>query len=237
MSSVLNPLASVLGLLQPLLRDLLCALRSLERTLVWTDRRLTLWLWLGLLALSALLALLALVVPWSLVWMLIGRLVGLLLLGPHMFFVGRWVDRRQAAAAAREVVYDEANDAGRGALLDEVRAEVEAEHVAAEAAEKAAMEKRPEWMKIKQTYLKGNKYNMLMQLPKVPTQKFVGVPDPRRSRAWPVPKGGDTALVAPAGTSGSATTQMNMPSLRKPSLPNKPDRSSVEKAQRSKMLL
>ena len=56
--SALNPMASVLGVVQPLLRDLLCALRGLERVLVWTDRRLTLILALALaLALTLALAL------------------------------------------------------------------------------------------------------------------------------------------------------------------------------------
>ena len=82
---------------------------------------MTLWLWIGLLALSAVLAALALVVPWGLVFMCVCRLVGLLLLGPHMVWVGRWVDTKQAAAAAKEVAYDEADEQGRGALLEEVR--------------------------------------------------------------------------------------------------------------------
>ena len=41
---------------------------------------------------GALLAVAALLVPWEIVWMCVGRLVGLLLLGPHMIWVGRWED-------------------------------------------------------------------------------------------------------------------------------------------------
>ena len=55
--------------------------------LVWTDRRLTLWLWLGLLASSALLAILASFIPWGFVFGLIMRLVGLAIFGPHMIWV------------------------------------------------------------------------------------------------------------------------------------------------------
>lgn len=175
-STALNPMASVLGVVQPMLRDLLCALRGFERVLVWTDRRLTLWLWVGLLALSALLAALALVVPWGLVFTCIFRLVGLLLLGPHMIWVGRWADKKQAASAAKEAAHDEADEEGRKKLLDEVRAEVKAEEDAKEEKEKAQLEKRPQWMKDKHAYLKAKdqdgkalcKYNMLMQMPKVP---------------------------------------------------------------------
>ena len=44
---------------------------------------------------------------------------------------------------------------------------------------------------------------MLMHMPKVPSQKIVGVPDPARSRAEPVTTvGGGAALVAPAGVAG-----------------------------------
>ena len=45
---------------------------------------------------------------------------------------------------------------------------------------------------------------MLMQMPKVPSQKIIGVPDPARSRAEPVTTvgGGGAALVAPAGVAG-----------------------------------
>ena len=143
---------------------------------MWTDRRLTLWLWIGLLALSALLAALALVMPWGLVFTCICRLVGLLLLGPHMIWVGRWADKKQAASAAKEAAHDEADEEGRKKLLDEVRAEVKAEEDAKEEKEKAQLEKRPQWMKDKHAYLKAKdqdgkalcKYNMLMQMPKVP---------------------------------------------------------------------
>jgi hypothetical protein len=40
----LNPLAGVLGSVQPMLGRMLRALRSTKRMLIWTDRALTLWL-------------------------------------------------------------------------------------------------------------------------------------------------------------------------------------------------
>ena len=44
---------------------------------------------------------------------------------------------------------------------------------------------------------------MLMQMPKAPSQKIVGVPDPARSRAEPVSAvRGGAALVAPVGVAG-----------------------------------
>jgi len=251
-AAVLNPLAGVLGAVQPVVRDLLCLLRSAQRTLMWTDRRLTLWLWLGLISMGALLAVAALLVPWEIVWMCVGRLVGLLLLGPHMIWVGRWVDKRQAATAAKEAAYAQADKAGRLALLAEVQDEVVAEDAAEDEMEKAELEKRPVWIKAKQNFLRGNKYNMMMHIPYAPSEKFVGVPlafwpsGEARSRAWPVPRQGAAALVAPSkggdnqpspsGSAGASRAASN--ALAKPPTLPKPrpmtGKAHVDRAQRSK---
>ena len=107
----LNPLAGLLGSVQPVLGRMLRALRSTKRMLIWTDRALTLWLLLvghtglqpragipqtpgrpathtlepsvaqSLLALSSTLALLGLLVPWEPLIRWGARLAGALLRG------------------------------------------------------------------------------------------------------------------------------------------------------------
>ena len=182
----LNPLAGVLGGVQPILGQALRGLRSTKRMLTWTDRALTLWLLLGCCALSSLLALLGLLVPWGPVLRWGARLAGALLLGPHMLFVGRWLERRAAAAAAKEEAYRSADEAGRRAMLKAVGDEVGAEVDAADAARASALAKRPAWIVAKEAALRENKYNMLLQLPMAPASKFIAVMDPQRSRATPL---------------------------------------------------
>ena len=82
MSPSLNPLAGVLRSVQPVLGSALRALRATKRLFTWTDRALTLWFLLGLLALSALLAVLGLLIPWAAVLRWSARITGALLPGP-----------------------------------------------------------------------------------------------------------------------------------------------------------
>ena len=115
-----------------------------------------------------------------------------------------------------------ADEEGKAAMFAEVKAEVEAEDRARDEAEEKLASSRPEWMKNKQAFLKKNKFNMLMHLPKVPEQKFLGVPDQQRSRAWPLPSGSaGPVVVVPAAAPSAATRKM-------PSLP-KPGKEFIEK--------
>ena len=106
-------------------------------------------------------------------------ITGALLLGPHMLFVGRWLDRRALAAAAKEEVFQRADAPERKAMLQAVADEVQAEVDAAKKSRAAALAKRPAWIVAKEAALRQNKYNVLLQLPKAPASKFVAVMQPQ----------------------------------------------------------
>jgi uncharacterized membrane protein YgcG len=114
----INPMAPVLGPLQRELGERLRLARSLVSLLSWEDPALTLWLCAALLLLATALPLL----PWQ--WLL--RLVGLLLLGPHMRWCGLAHFARKRAAAALEQRYQAASTREARLILRE-QAEAHAE--------------------------------------------------------------------------------------------------------------
>ena len=114
----INPMARVLGPLQRELGVRLCVVRGLVALLTWEDPALTAWLCATLLLLATALPLL----PWQ--WLL--RLVGLLLLGPHMRWCGHTHLTRKRAAAALERRYQAASPHEARAILRE-QAEASAE--------------------------------------------------------------------------------------------------------------
>ena len=107
-SNLINPAAWVLGPVQAMLGELLQQVHAAQRLVLWHDSAATTLLYLALSALSLLLALIpwATVIPFVLTWG--ARLVGLLLLGPHMYWVGLRLEviaehqaREEAEEAAR----------------------------------------------------------------------------------------------------------------------------------------
>ena len=128
--SIFNPLASLLGPVQLFLGRLLVRVRTLKRLLTWQDRFLTLVVCFVLLTASAALALigrLLSLLPWGLIveWSI--RLLGLALLGPHMYWVGKHYEGRQAEANAREAEFRAASAEQRAAILSSHRARILAE--------------------------------------------------------------------------------------------------------------
>ena len=114
----INPMAPVLGPLQRELGERLRLARSLGALLSWEDPALTLWL----CATSLLLAIVLPLLPWQ--WLL--RLVGLVLLGPHMRWCGQAYFARKRAAAALEERYQAASTREARLILRE-QAEAHAE--------------------------------------------------------------------------------------------------------------
>lgn len=112
-----NPMQLVAAYLQPVQTTLayyLQPLRGLHGVFSWHDPALT-------TALCHVLAITACILPW-LPWLIISRLAGLAVLGPHMWLVG--ARQRKAAAAeepgAKSVAdeYAEANESRRRAILE-----------------------------------------------------------------------------------------------------------------------
>merc|ERR1711965_174726 len=94
MGFTLNPLAPLLGPIQAMLQDANIHIRVLRRLVSWDDRMLTFQLCIALAALSLVALALGVVlmyVPWARVFEWTFRLVGALLFGPHMIWVGRRV--------------------------------------------------------------------------------------------------------------------------------------------------
>ena len=115
----INPMAPVLGPLQRELGERLRLARSIVSLLSWEDPALTLWLCATLLLLATALPLL----PWQ--WLL--RLVGLLLLGPHMRWCGQAHFTRKRAAATLEHRYQTASaHEARYILREQTEAHAEA---------------------------------------------------------------------------------------------------------------
>ena len=79
----------------------------------WNDRILTLWLAVGLVGLTLVLAL----IPWAFVLLWSSRLVGVGLLGPHMHLVGKRVDRARREAREEAIEYREASPARQVELI------------------------------------------------------------------------------------------------------------------------
>lgn len=132
--SSLNPLAGVLGPVQMALGQLLLLIRVLRRLGSWHDPFATLVLCVALALVGAALALacwllsfvLALV-PWQAVFGVLDRGVGVLLLGPHMVWVGRSVERAEAAFAVESEQFALASDEARTQVLKDHRLSLQLE--------------------------------------------------------------------------------------------------------------
>lgn len=86
--NTVNPLALALGPVQRHAGVALQFVRAARRAVSWEDRRLTLWLYLTLLASSVLLATVFSLVPWAIVLTVAARVGAFAITGPQMYFVG-----------------------------------------------------------------------------------------------------------------------------------------------------
>jgi hypothetical protein len=182
----LNPLAKLLGPIQNLLGRLNVKVRALRRVLDWHDRATTLWLQLGLLLCSLLLAL----VPWSLILGVLLRLLGIGLLGPQMYFVGKRRERAAEANAAKERAYADGDESTRARMLDEGRAALMA--AARRRVDKAQKKlgRRSAAQVERDALLAKGKHNLIVRPSRVAAMvKGRAAADPTCSRCYPAPDG------------------------------------------------
>ena len=172
----MNPLAQILGPLQRKLGALVRHVRLVRRLLTWQDAVPTALLQGSLLVASVVFAL----VPWCLFL----RIVGLILLGPHMHLVGKHMDTRKAEEAASEAALNEefhaADDKGRAKILHaQMVAREEKESVIAGSWEDA------EAWKLRIAFLRNSKFNLKIEsFPSSSGLKYRNRADPYRSRAY-----------------------------------------------------
>ena len=197
-----DPIQLVAAYLQPVqarLASALIPLRGLRGVLCWHDPALTTWLVLFLIGLT-------IVLPF-LPWLLISRTVGILMLGPHMWWVGS--KRRKSAAEAeakaeveRELMRRYASErklTNRTRLLDDekrLRDEKAAEEAAALEAEEASLPfaKHAEHRK---SYGKSDNLNVHVRGSRVADTKLLCLADVQRSSAHPFGSGTSRAVPGP----------------------------------------
>ena len=101
--------------------------RSVHRAFMWEDNIMTLWIYLTLLALTVALVFvgeLLSYVPWGWVLQTSMRLLGLALLGPHMYYVGQHLKRQWAEEKALASEFDSASAQRRAQILKTLEDEV-----------------------------------------------------------------------------------------------------------------
>ena len=191
----LNPLAPILGPVQNLLGSVLQPCRFVNSLLHWEDTALTSWLYLALMVLGVVLA----VLPWHFLIMWTGRIVGVVLFGPHMWFVGRYLEKqaekeqeRQRAIAEGRLPPDEVTAAEK----EKEKKEKEAAAAAAEREKKAkgakgaeeeskAKARRQRELERKKL-LENARYTFEVTSVRAMLSKFRDRPDARKSFATPI---------------------------------------------------
>ena len=168
-----------LGPVQNLLRRKVQTLRSVRRFLKWQDRILTTEAVFALLAVTIVLAL----IPWDCITGPLLRFIGLAIFGPHMYFVGRYLERRVEAEYKEERAYLRASVAQRRDLLRDRR---EGLMAAAQKRAEAAFDAQGEGRRAVTDYLRDAPHvgvvdNFRTSAP----LKYPFLPDPYRSRAYP----------------------------------------------------
>ena len=180
-SAALNPLAPVLGPVQRALGIVVVHTRSIRRILTWEDYYMTTWLYVAL----AVLTLVLLIIPWSLVFVLGARLVGFGLFGPHMHFVGKRLDQAKAAAAKQEEEFQDADPKTKKEILKKVRAKLKEEAAEALAKSLAHIQNRTPAQKERAAWLDQRQYNLAIRPTRTSGRfRFRSLPILSRSRAY-----------------------------------------------------
>lgn len=176
----INPLNPYLQWVQHWLGALVLPLRSYRRVMNWEDRILTTWVALGLLALTIIFAL----IPWNIVLNGLLRLLGAALFGPHMYWVGRQLGQQRAQEEEWSREYRNADKAGRKAILQRHRARLMDEH---QARLDATREKTVGHHRALLDYFNDAPYVGVVESLRTSSRfKYCWLPDPHRSRAFPV---------------------------------------------------
>jgi len=207
-SGLLNPVAAALGPVQSILAGIVPQVRKVRYLLFWSDRILTLWLVIALLAVSVVLAL----IPWGFVIHWIMRLLGLVVLGPHMHFVGKKIDEHRLEMREREMEYRAADKKRKAFIIETYR---EAEKAKADEVIKKAkeeMEKASEVEKQRMHYMTDHAQYVFLNgnNPGNANVKFVAAADLTRSSATALNPAlweeSSSAKTASASVAASSTT-------------------------------
>ena len=179
----LNPLVPLLSPVQQILGQLLIYIRATTRVLTWADTIVTAWFYLGLIVAIVVLAL----IPWAPVCHWGVRVVGALIFGPHMYLVGRYLDRLAAEEQKKEEAYAAADSEGKEVILKRER---EVLLLAAQQKLAAAVTRRGKRSKHARQlaeYLDDvRNFNLAVAPARTSGRhKYVTLPDPERSRAYP----------------------------------------------------
>ena len=172
-----NPLATYLAPVQYYLGEALIPLRSLRRLMNWHDRILTFWLCCMLFMATIILA----IIPWASVIVVSFRLLGILLFGPHMYFVGRHYQQQVAEDERAEKEFQDLDEDGKVALLRKHRTRLAQEH------KKRLDSMRSSLNRELEDYLRANQYTMAIDNTRGSSRlKYRALADPHRSRAYPL---------------------------------------------------
>jgi hypothetical protein len=120
MKGALNPVERALTPVQRALAAIVPKVRQAKNALLWSDRILTFWIVVAVGAVTLLLA----IIPWGFVIFWSARILGVLLMGPHMYFVGYYIDKSRAEEQAKAAEFSGASEARRVAMLDAYKEEL-----------------------------------------------------------------------------------------------------------------
>lgn len=144
---------------------------------------MTMWLYIGLVGLAVAFAL----VPWHFVMRYGSRVVLFALLGPHMHYVGKMVDRAREDQKSEVRRYREADEAGKRAQLEAYRDHLMKEGMERVKKAQLVLAKRSKQERERLAYLETQKYNFInANTPTNANVKYVATADPSRSSAVPL---------------------------------------------------
>ena len=206
-AQAINPLAIYLHPIQKSLGFTLVYVRKLRRLVSWEDYRLTLWVFLILIALAILSFVFIRYLPWSFFILELTRIVVFAATGPHMFLVGQHFEDIWEAEARLAAQYDTANTKGKEAILATKRDELmdaAAAHVRAVLAKRA---QAPPAEAAKLDFLRDTPIKFRIDPLLVSGERYIVGPDPSRSFATPIEA--DAPDLSPVSSRLSGLSEIN----------------------------
>ena len=185
-----DPLTPIFSPIQRALGEVLVYLRVLKSLGSWHDPQASFVMCVSLLLVSALMlpigAVLWLVVPWAHLFGWTFRLLGIALLGPHMFCLGKYVARREAEAQKEAEAFSAMSSKEQNQLLAK-----EKERMLVEGREKRANELQKAGKGVREALREARE---LGAFPMVITETAAAAgglrrrcrPDPAQSQAYPL---------------------------------------------------
>ena len=193
----LFPLAKLLSPVQQLIVHVLMWARLVNRVIAWDDPAFSLLISAVLFAIASVLWLAAWLLhllPWSLIIEWLIRLLGVAVLGPHMYWVGKWVEKQRAEAKRLEAEFATASDSEREAILAthkerlmaEARAQLDKEMEQTRAAKNSTAVSPADQLKKSELLAALKGFHKLMVRPRPTSSKlrFYHRPVAKRSQAY-----------------------------------------------------